>query len=352
VLRRSMESVDSPLGRRDPWPMTLEHRRFGSAGLKVSPLCFGTMTYGDPKWREWVLAEADALPFYRQAYEAGITFWDTANMYSLGASEAITGKAIKQFAKRRDEIVLATKVYNPMGPGPNQRGLSRKHVMEAIDDSLKRLGVDYVDLYIIHRFDYHSPIEEQLEALHDVVKAGKALYLGASSMFAWQFMKLIGVQRRHGWAEFVSMQNYYNLVYREEEREMMPLCSAEGKAVTPWSPIARGYLAGTGRPTAGSNAATVRGRTDNVQDMLGVGTGQDEAIRKRVVALAEKLGVKPAVLALAWVLSKPFVTAPIVGASKPGHLDDAVAATKLKLGSSTIRKLEELYRPKSVAGIS
>jgi 1-deoxyxylulose-5-phosphate synthase len=331
--------------------MSLEPRRFGRSGLKVPPLCFGTMTYGDPKWREWVMAEEQSLPFYRQAYEAGMTFWDTANMYSLGASETITGKAIKAFAARRDEIVLATKVYNPMGPGANQRGLSRKHIMEAVDASLKRLGTDYIDLYIIHRFDYQSPIEEQLEALHDVVKAGKALYLGASSMFAWQFMKLLSVQRQHGWSEFVSMQNYYNLVYREEEREMMPLCLAEGKAVTPWSPIARGYLAGGGRVAPGDNKATVRSRTDTVMDMLKTGTGQDEAIRKRVAALADKLGVKPAVLALAWVMSKPFVTSPIVGASKPSHIEDAVAATKLKLDAGTIKKLEELYRPKAVAGI-
>lgn len=331
--------------------MTLDHRRFGASGLKVPPLCFGTMTYGDPKWREWVMPEDQSLPFYRQAYEAGLTFWDTANMYSLGVSEEITGKAIKAFAARRDEIVLATKVFNAMGPGANQRGLSRKHIMEAVDASLKRLGTDYIDLYIIHRFDYQSPVEEQLEALHDVVKAGKALYLGASSMFAWQFMKLLSVQRRHGWSEFVSMQNYYNLVYREEEREMMPLCLAEGKAVTPWSPIARGYLASAGRPAAGDNAATVRSRTDTVMDMLQTGTGQDEAIRKRVVTLAAKLGVKPAVLALAWVMSKPFVTSPIVGASKPSHIEDAIAATKLKLDASTLRKLEELYRPKPVVGI-
>jgi 1-deoxyxylulose-5-phosphate synthase len=331
--------------------MSLPHRRFGSTGLKVPPLCFGTMTYGDPKWREWVLPEEQSMPFYKQAYEAGMTFWDTANMYSLGVSEEITGKAIRQFAARRDEIVLATKVFNAMGPGANQRGLSRKHVMEAVDASLKRLGTDYIDLYIIHRFDYESPVEEQMEALHDVVKAGKALYLGASSMHAWQFMKLLSVQRQHGWSEFVSMQNYYNLVYREEEREMMPLCADQRKAVTPWSPIARGYLAGAGRPAAGDNTASVRSRTDTVMDMLRTGTGQDEAIRKRVMALAEKLGVKPAVLALAWVLSKPFVTAPIVGASKPYQLDDAIAATKLKLDAATIRKLEELYRPKAVAGI-
>ena len=216
--------------------------------------------------------------------------------------------------------MLATKVYNAMGPGMNQRGLSRKHIMEAVDASLKRLGTDYIDLYVIHRFDYGSEIEEQTEALNDVVKAGKVLYLGASSMWAWQFMKMLSVQRENGFAEFVSMQNYYNLVYREEEREMMPLCLAEGKAVTPWSPLARGYLAGSGRSQGPSNETTVRGRTDTVQDLLKLGSTQDEAIRRRLVKEAERLGIKPAVLALAWVMSKPYVTSPIVGASKPHHL--------------------------------
>jgi 1-deoxyxylulose-5-phosphate synthase len=326
--------------------------RFGKTGMKVSPLCFGTMTYGDPKWREWVLGEEQALPFYKKAYEAGITFWDTADMYSLGASETITGKAIKQFATRRDEIVLATKVYNAIGPGMNQKGLSRKHVMEAVDASLKRLGTDYIDLYIIHRFDRETEIEEQVEALNDVVRAGKALYLGASSMWAWQFMKMLSVQRQNGFAEFVSMQNYYNLVYREEEREMMPLCAAEGKAVTPWSPLARGYLAGSGLAAATTNETTVRGRTDTVGDMLKLGTPQDEAVRNRVIKEAARLGVKPAVLALAWMMSKPFVTAPIIGASKPHHLDDAIAATALKLDERTIKRLEEPYRAKSVVGFA
>jgi len=331
--------------------MSMNPVRFGKTGMKVSPLCFGTMTYGDPKWREWVLPEEQSMPFYRKAYEAGITFWDTADMYSLGASETITGKAIREFAARRDEIVLATKVYNPMGPGMNQRGLSRKHIMEAVDASLKRLGTDYIDLYIIHRFDYGSEIEEQVAALNDVVRAGKALYLGASSMWAWQFMKMLSVQRQNGFAEFASMQNYYNLVYREEEREMMPLCAAEGKAVTPWSPLARGYLAGSGLGKAATNETTVRGRTDTVGDLLKVGAPQDEAIRARVIKEAGRLGVKPAVLALAWVLSKPFVTSPIIGASKPQHLDDAIAALALKLDGRTIRRLEEPYKPKPVVGI-
>ena len=326
--------------------------RFGATGLQVSPIALGAMTYGDKKWREWVLPEAEALPFYRQAYEAGITFWDTADVYSWGVSEAITGKAIKQFASRRDDIVLATKVNGEMGPGINQKGLSRKHIMEAIDASLKRLGTDYVDLYIIHRFDPHTPPEETLEALNDVVRAGKALYLGASSMWAWQFMKLLSIQRQRGYAEFVSMQNYYNLIYREEEREMMPLCAAEGKAVTPWSPLARGYLAGSGPAPAGTNDQTVRGRTDPFSVALALGSGEDSAIRDRLNVEAKRLGVKPSVLALAWVLAKPFVTSPIVGASKPHHIEDAVAGTAMKLDAATVASLDELYRPRAVAGHS
>ena len=324
--------------------------RFGSTGLKVSPIGLGAMTYGDPKWREWVLTEEAAMPFFRQAYEASINFWDTADVYSQGVSETITGKAIRQFAAKREEIVLATKVHGEMGPGANQKGLSRKHIMEAIDASLKRLGTDYVDLYIIHRFDPQTPPEETLEALNDVVRAGKALYLGASSMWAWQFMKLISLQRQRGFAEFVSMQNYYNLIYREEEREMMPLCAAEGKAVTPWSPLARGYLAGSGPAPAGANDRTVRGRTDPFSVALALGSGQDSFIRDRLFSHATQLGCKPSVLALAWVLSKPFVTSPIVGASKPHHLEDAVAATTMKLDAATIKSLEELYKPRAVTG--
>jgi aryl-alcohol dehydrogenase-like predicted oxidoreductase len=331
--------------------MSLTPVRFGKTGMHVSPLCFGCMTYGDPKWREWVLDEAASMPFYRRAYEAGITFWDTADMYSLGVSEEITGKAIKTFAARRDEIVLATKVFNAMGPGMNQKGLSRKHIMEGVDASLKRLGTDYIDLLIIHRLDPNTDMEEICDALDDVVRAGKALYLGASSMHAWQFMKLIGIQRARGYAEFVSMQNFYNLIYREEEREMMPLCASEGKAVTPWSPLARGFLAGSGLGKAASNETTVRGRTDTVGDWLKIGQArEDEAIRVRVAQAAEKLGVKPAVVAMAWVMSKPFVTAPIIGASKMGHIDDALAALNLKLDARTIARLEEPYRPKGVVG--
>ncbi|MGD0564275.1 MAG: aldo/keto reductase [Roseiarcus sp.] len=324
----------------------MDYVRFGKTGMKVSRLCLGCMTYGSTKWRDWVLEEEAARPFIKRALELGVNFFDTADMYSAGASEEILGRAIKDFA-RRDEVVIATKLFNPMGPGVNARGLSRKHVMEAIDASLKRLGTDYVDLYQIHRFDYETPIEETVEALSDVVRAGKALYVGASSMWTWQFARMISIARERGHVEFVSMQNFYNLVYREEEREMMKFCADQGIAVIPWSPLARGYLAGSG---LGEGASTVRGRTDAYTRALGLGSRQDEAIRRRVGEVAGKFGVKPAIVALAWVLSKPYVTAPIVGASKPHHLDDAVAALSLQLDAKTIARLEEPYHPKAVVG--
>ena len=328
----------------------MEYVRFGRTGLKVSRLCLGCMTYGDPAWREWVLNEEQSLPFIRQAWEAGINFFDTADMYSLGASETILGKAFKTLAIPRSEAVIATKVFNPMGPGPNARGNSRKHIMDAIDASLKRLGTDHVDLYQIHRFDPGTSMEETVEALHDVVKAGKALHVGASSMWAWQFATMLGIAKAKGQTPFASMQNLYNLVYREEERDMLPLCADQGIAVIPWSPLARGYLAGSG---IGKDASTVRGRTDTVtSDMLKFGSAQDEAIRKRVGDLAGLLGVKPAHVAMAWVLSKPVVTAPIIGASKPHHVGDAVAALALKLDAAMIARLEEPYQPKAVAGHS
>jgi aryl-alcohol dehydrogenase-like predicted oxidoreductase len=324
----------------------MEFLRFGKTGMKVSRLCLGCMTYGSPKWREWVLNEEASRPFIRGALERGVNFFDTADMYSAGASEEILGRAIKEFAKR-SEVVIATKVFNPMGPSPNAGGLSRKHILEGIDASLKRLGMDYVDLYQIHRFDPNTPIEETVEALSDVVRAGKALYVGASSMWTWQFARMIAVARERFDAEFVSMQNFYNLVYREEEREMMKFCADQGIAVIPWSPLARGYLAGSG---LGEGASTVRGRTDAYTRALGLGSRQDEAVRRRVGEAADKFGVKPAIVALAWVLSKPYVTAPIVGASKPHHLDDAVAALSLKLDARTIARLEEPYQPKAVVG--
>jgi aryl-alcohol dehydrogenase-like predicted oxidoreductase len=324
--------------------------RFGSTGMKVSRLCLGCMTYGTPSWREWVLDEEASMPFFRQAWEAGITFWDTADMYSLGVSEEITGKAMREFAPSREDVVVATKVYNPMGPGANRRGLSRKHIMESIDGSLRRLGTDYVDLYQIHRFDADTPMEETVEALNDVVRAGKALYVGASSGFAWQFAKMREMQRASGGAVFASMQNVYNLVYREEEREMMGYCAAEGVAVIPWSPIARGFLAGN---RLGAEGLTTRARTDTVStNYLRLGSRQDNAIADRVAKLASKLGVKPAQLALAWVLSKPFVTAPIIGASKPHHIAEAVAALDIRLDARTVSALEELYRPKAAVAFS
>ncbi len=324
----------------------MEYTRFGRTGMKVSRLCLGCMTYGSTQWREWILEEEAARPFLREAFEKGINFFDTADVYSQGVSEEILGRAVKELAPRH-EFVIATKVHGQIGKSVNGGGLSRKHILEAIDQSLKRLQTDYVDLYQIHRLDGETPFEETLEALNDVVRAGKALYVGASSMYAWQFAKMNGIAAGKGAAQFVSMQNYYNLVYREEEREMMKYCANEGIAVIPWSPMARGYLAGSG---VGPNAATVRGRTDPFSVTLGLGSGQDEAIRARVVETARDLGTKPAVVALAWVLSKPYITAPIIGASKPHHIDDAIAALALKLDAATIARLEEPYRPKAVVG--
>ena len=325
----------------------MQYVRFGKTGMKVSPLCLGCMTYGDKKWREWVLDEEAGRTHIKAALEAGINFFDTADVYSHGVSEQIVGKALRDFAKR-DEVVIATKVHGEMGPKPNQRGLSRKHIMEAIDASLKRLGMDYVDLYIIHRFDYSTPIEETIQALSDVVKAGKALYLGASSMWSWQFEKMLTLQRERGLAPFVSMQNYYNLVYREEEREMLPLCKAEGMAVTPWSPIARGFLAGS-MPSQGEK--TLRGKTDNFAQLLGLGaTDTDYEIAERVRQVAEKLGVSRAAVAIAWVLANPTVTAPIIGTSKPHHLPDALKALQIKLDDETKKFLEAPYKPRAVTG--
>src|SRR5260370_1522100 len=290
--------------------------KFGRTGMQVSKICLGCMTYGSTKWREWVLEEEASRPFIREALERGINFFDTADVYSQGASEEILGRALKDYSKRH-EVVIATKVHGAMGPGANAKGLSRKHIMEAIDASLKRLGADYVDLYQIHRFDPLTPMEETLEALNDVVRAGTPLYIGASSMYAWQFTRMIDIARAKGHAEFVSMQNYYNLVYREEEREMMRFCQHEGIAVIPWSPMARGYLAGSG---IGADASTVRGRTDPFSVALGLGSRQDEAIRRRGVETAEKLGAKPAVVAPARGVSKAYVTPPARRRPQPAPL--------------------------------
>jgi aryl-alcohol dehydrogenase-like predicted oxidoreductase len=318
----------------------MNYLNLGTTGLKVSRICLGTMTYGARTWRSWVLDEEAARPFFKRAIEAGINFFDTADMYSVGMSETIVGRAIREYA-RRDDVVIATKVFNPMGPGPNDKGLSRKHIMQAIDASLRRLNTDYVDLYQIHRFDYETPIEETLEALHDVVKSGKALYIGASSMWAWRFAKMLAVQKSRGWTRFVTMQNHYNLIYREEEREMIPLCLDEGIGLIPWSPLARGYLAG--------KRQTEREKTDDFAHQMYY-TEADDAVVDRVVALAEKRGVRPAQIALAWILHKPGVTAPIVGASKMEHLDDAIASLEISLTPEEIASLEEPYRAHGVLG--
>ncbi|GAC1435198.1 MAG: aldo/keto reductase [Thermoanaerobaculia bacterium] len=313
----------------------------GRTGLKVSRLCLGTMTYGTPEWRPWILTEEASRPFLREALEAGINFFDTANMYSNGVSEEVVGRALRDFAKR-DEVVIATKLFFPMGKAPNDRGLSRKHIMNAIDASLRRLGTDYIDLYQIHRWDYETPIEETVEALHDVVKSGKARYVGASSMHAWQFAKALHVAELRGWTNFISMQNHYNLSYREEEREMMPLCVDEGIAVIPWSPLARGFLAGN--RTREGFGETLRAKTDDYGQRLYY-QDSDFAVVERVVAVARHKGVEPIQVALAWLLQKPFVTAPIVGVSKAGQLESLLGAFDVKLSEEDVQSLEECYKP-------
>ena len=323
----------------------MEYVNLGSTGLKVSRICLGCMTYGSKKWREWVLDEPESRPLIRQAIEAGINFFDTADMYSVGVSEEILGRALKEFGPTRDRLVIATKVFNAMGDDPNQRGLSRKHIFHAIDDSLRRLQTDYVDLYQIHRFDPATPMEETLEALHDVVRAGKALYIGASSMWAWQLAKMLSLAGQRGWPRFVTMQNHYNLLYREEEREMIPLCRAEGLGLIPWSPLARGVLARQ------RQTETVRAKTDDYAKSLYSKTAEsDDKVIAAVQTLAAAHGVPPARIALAWLLHQPGLTAPIIGASKPQHLEDAVAAVSLKLTADEIKKLEEPYVPHAVAG--
>ena len=324
----------------------MQYVRLGATGLNVSRICLGTMTYGASTWRPWVLEEEASRPFIKRAVEHGINFFDTADVYSLGVSEEIVGRALKEFTKR-DETVLATKAFYPLTDGPNTRGLSRKYLMTAIDASLRRLGMDYVDLYQIHRFDHATPIEETLEALHDIVKAGKARYIGASSMAAWQFTKMLYTADRHGWTRFVSMQNHYNLVYREEEREMLPLCREEGIGVIPWSPLARGFLAGNRRKE--DRGDTSRAKTDSFAHSLYY-SDADFAVAERVVQVAARLGVKPTQVALAWLLSQPGLTAPIVGASTLTHLDEAVASLTIKLSPEDAAFVEEPYQPHPVLG--
>ena len=327
----------------------MELVRLGKTGLKVSKICLGTMTYGSPKWRDWVLDEEQSKPFIKRALEAGINFFDTADVYSAGASEEVLGHALKEFGANREHIVVATKVRGPMGPSPNEVGLSRKHILAGIDNSLKRLGMDYVDLYQIHRFDHDVPIEETIEALHDVVKAGKARYIGASSMFAWQFARFLYTQDKMSMTRFVSMQDFYNLVYREEEREMLPLCKAEGIGVIPWSPLMRGFLAGN-RNREGQGVTTRANSDNTVLQASTAFTEADYAIRDKVDEMARQRNVSSAQIALAWLLHQPVVTAPIVGASKLGHLDDAIAAAELKLTEDEVKTLSKGYKARRIIG--
>ncbi len=328
----------------------MQYVNLGKTGLKVSRLCLGCMSYGVPERgpHPWSLPEEQSRPYIKQALEAGINFFDTANVYSDGTSEEIVGRALRDFAKR-DAFVLATKVHGRMHPDPNGRGLSRKAIMAEIDASLRRLATDYVDLYQIHRWDYETPIEETLEALHDVVKAGKARYIGASSMYTWQFCKALDLADRHGWTRFISMQNHYNLIYREEEREMMRLCLSEGIGVIPWSPLARGRLA---RPW--ENAPTTsRGETDEFGKTLYRSMVEsDHNVVDRIGEVSAARGISRAQVALAWMLQKPVVTSPIIGATKPNHLEDAVAALAVKLTPEEMTRLEEPYVPHPVSGFS
>ncbi len=324
----------------------MRYRNLGSTGLHVSRVCLGMMGFGQHPDRAWAIGQDDAEPIIEAAIEGGINFFDTADTYSHGASEELTGRVLPKYLSR-DEMVVATKVFMPMTPGPNGGGLSRKHILSAIDDSLARLDMDYVDLYQIHRFDPRVPVEETMEALHDVVRAGKARYLGASSMYAWQFAKMQAAADRHGWTPFVSMQNHYNLVYREEEREMIPQCLDQGVGVIPWSPLARGLLAGTrGR---GGEKRTVRAETDAFGDML-YAHPTDFDVVDRLGEVAADLGVTSAQVALSWLINKPGVTAPIVGSTKLGHLQDALAAEDLRLSDDDVTRLEELYVPHPIAG--
>lgn len=326
----------------------MQYVNLGRTGLKVSRICLGTMTYGTSSWRAWVLDEPESRPFIQRALELGINFFDTADMYSRGVSEQVLGRALRDFT-RREEVVIATKVYFPMGESPNQRGLSRVHILRAVEDSLERLNTDYIDLYQIHRWDATTPLEETLEALHDLVKSGKVRYIGASSIYAWQFARSLYLADLRGWTRFVAMQNHYNLVYREEEREMLPLCRAEGVGVIPWSPLARGFLVGNRQPE--EYGETVRAKTDDfAQSMYFQAT--DFEVVSRVVKLARQREASPAQIALAWLLHQEGVTAPIIGASKMSHLEEAVGALEIELNADDRRFLEELYQPHPVLGHS
>jgi aryl-alcohol dehydrogenase-like predicted oxidoreductase len=324
----------------------LDYVNLGAAGLRVSRVCLGMMSFGRHEERKWTLDEEDAEPIVQRAVEGGVTFFDTADVYNGGESETITGRLLSKFLTR-EEAVIATKVHGQTMPGENGRGLSRKHILASIDASLLRLGLDHVDLYQIHRWDYGTPIEETMETLNDVVRAGKARYIGASSMFAWQFAKAQSVAKDNGWARFVSMQNHYNLLYREEEREMIPQCIDQGVGVIPWSPLARGRLAGN--RTASGERITIRANTDAFADSLYT-QDKDQAVIDRVAEVAAARGVSSAQIALAWLLQKPGVAAPIIGATKLEHLEQALTASDLKLSDSEIDQLEELYEPHAIAG--
>jgi len=325
----------------------MQYSNLGNTGLQVSRICLGMMSYGDPDWREWTLGEDEGRPFVRRAVEHGINFFDTANMYSLGISEEVTGNYMRDFFSSRDEYVLATKVFFQMGEKPNQGGLSRKHIMDSVDASLKRLGLDYIDLYQTHRWDYNTPIAETMEALHDVVKAGKVRYIGASSMWAWQFAQAQHVAERNGWTKFVAMQNHYNIVYREEEREMNPYCNATGVGLIPWSPLARGFVAGN--RTRDRRGATIRAKSDPMASEMYF-SDTDFDIVDRCKVLGEKLGKSSAQVALAWLLHKPGIVSPIIGATKITHLDEATDAVDIALSADELAYLEVPYQPKPVMG--
>ncbi len=325
----------------------MQYVNLGKSGLKASRLCLGMMTYGSKKWREWVLEEKEAKPFVKRALDVGINFFDTADVYSIGESERITGNLLKDI--KRENIVVATKVYQQMSDDPNDRGLSRKHILDSIDKSLSRLQMDYVDLYQIHRWDYNTSIEETMEALNDVVRAGKARYIGASSMFAWQFMKALHVSEINGWAKFVSMQNHYNLVYREEEREMIPLCKDQGIGLIPWSPMARGFFAGNRK--RGGGGETSRAQSDSFANDLYF-REDDFVIADRAAEVAKEHNATGSQIALAWLLDKPHIAAPIIGSSKIEHLDQAIAAAEIKLTEDEVKLLETSYQPHPVLGHS
>ena len=327
----------------------MQYVNLGKTGMKVSRLCLGMMSYGSKQWRDWILEEEDAKPFIKRALDAGINFFDTADVYSLGESEKVTGNLLKHFGVKRENVVIATKVNGQMSDDVNDRGLSRKHIVDSIDKSLKRLQTDYVDLYQIHRWDYEVPIEETMEALNDVVRAGKARYIGASSMFAWQFSKAQYTAQSHGWTRFVSMQNHYNLVYREEEREMIPLCLDQGVGLIPWSPMARGFFAGDRK--RGGGGETARAKSDPFANGLYF-RDEDFVVAERVQEVAKERGVTSSQIALAWHFTKPHIAAPIIGATKMDHLEQAIAALEIQLSDEEVKRLEEAYQPHPVLGHS